>query len=152
VTVGVDPQSRSAIFDLLEKLNRGGMTIVYTTHYIEEVQRLCQRIAVMDRGRVLADGSLDDLLSLLPEKRSMRWAVGNTATLIRFESDARAFGSVRREESGHFVDLFPGEDFDAASFFARAQKAGLGPWDFSMRKGTLEDVFLHLTGRKLRDK
>jgi len=152
VTVGVDPQSRSAIFGLLEKLNRGGMTIVYTTHYMEEVQRLCPRIAIMDRGHVLADGSLADLLSLLPEGRSVRWAAGNSVTKNNFETDAAAFGHVRRDESGHFVDLFPRDDFEADAFFSRAQRAGMSPWDFSMRKGTLEDVFLHLTGRKLRDK
>ncbi|HZZ59392.1 MAG TPA: ABC transporter ATP-binding protein [Opitutaceae bacterium] len=61
-TVGVDPQSRNAIFELLERLNAGGMTIIYSTHYMEEASRLCSRIGIIDHGRMLALGSLDGLL------------------------------------------------------------------------------------------
>jgi len=65
-TVGVDPQSRNAIFDLLEKLNREGLTIIYSTHYMEEASRLCSRIGVIDNGKILALGTLDELLAQLP--------------------------------------------------------------------------------------
>ena len=61
-TTGVDPQSRNHIFDSLERLKRSGLTVVYSTHYMEEAERLCDRIAVVDRGKLLALGSLDDLL------------------------------------------------------------------------------------------
>ena len=57
-TVGVDPQSRNAIFDMLQHLNKEGMTIVYTTHYMEEAERLCSRFAVIDYGKIIAQGSL----------------------------------------------------------------------------------------------
>src|SRR5258706_16317058 len=65
-TVGVDPQSRNAIFDFLEKLNREGLTIIYSTHYMEEATRLCSRIGIIDHGKILALGTLDDLLAHLP--------------------------------------------------------------------------------------
>ncbi|HEY3755059.1 MAG TPA: ABC transporter ATP-binding protein [Opitutaceae bacterium] len=61
-TVGVDPQSRNAIFELLERLNREGMTVIYSTHYMEEASRLCSRIGIIDHGRMLALGNLDQLL------------------------------------------------------------------------------------------
>jgi ABC-2 type transport system ATP-binding protein len=61
-TVGVDPQSRNAIFDLLERLNREGLTVIYSTHYMEEAARLCSRIGIIDHGQVLASGNLDSLL------------------------------------------------------------------------------------------
>src|SRR5258707_15852843 len=65
-TVGVDPQSRNAIFDFLEKLNREGLTIIYSTHYMEEATRLCSRIGIIDHGKILALGTLDELLTQLP--------------------------------------------------------------------------------------
>jgi len=69
-TVGVDPQSRNAIFDALRELKARGLTLVYTTHYMEEAERLCDRIVVIDHGRVLADDTLDGLLALLPAERT----------------------------------------------------------------------------------
>jgi ABC-2 type transport system ATP-binding protein len=151
VTAGVDPQSRNAIFDMLERLNREGMTIVYTTHYMEEVARLCSRIAIIDHGRLIADGTLDQLLSLLPEGRSVTWKANSTATNAVAKETAPGFGSVRLDEASRRHVLFPLEPFDAGSFFNSARKAGFRPWDFAFRQGTLEDVFLHLTGNKLRD-
>lgn len=69
-TVGVDPQSRNAIFDALRELRARGLTLVYTTHYMEEAERLCDRIVVIDHGRVLADDTLDGLLALLPAEHA----------------------------------------------------------------------------------
>src|SRR5258706_9177882 len=65
-TVGVDPQSRNAIFEYLERLNREGLTIIYSTHYMEEATRLCSRIGIIDHGSILALGTLDELLTRLP--------------------------------------------------------------------------------------
>jgi ABC-2 type transport system ATP-binding protein len=151
VTVGVDPQSRSAIFTLLENLNRQGVTIVYTTHYMEEAERLCHKTAIIDRGQVLAEGTLPELLSLLPRGRSLRWTPAPSLVGEQFADEAAAFGTVTRDEAGRWVELAPRDNFDAGGFFAKAQRAGLSVWDFTIRRGTLEDVFLSLTGRKLRD-
>ena len=73
-TVGVDPQSRNAIFEFLQRLNADGMTIVYSTHYMEEATRLCSRIAIIDHGRLLALGTLDELLTHLPFSELVRIA------------------------------------------------------------------------------
>ncbi|MCC5025431.1 MAG: hypothetical protein J6386_22790 [Candidatus Synoicihabitans palmerolidicus] len=79
-TVGVDPQSRNAIFEFLEARNAEGLTIIYSTHYMEEATRLCSRIAGIDHGKILADGTLDDLLGHLPSGEQIRLPVNPTTT------------------------------------------------------------------------
>ena len=79
-TVGVDPQSRNAIFEFLQRLNADGMTIVYSTHYMEEATRLCSRIAIIDHGRLLALGTLDELLTHLPFSELVRIARNDRTT------------------------------------------------------------------------
>ena len=116
-TVGVDPQSRNAIFANLEELRRRGKALVYTTHYMEEVERLCDRIVIVDHARVVAAGSLAGLLSLLPATAARRLTVEGVV------------------------------DDEILGFLAARQLA--------VREGpagrSLEDVFLQLTGRALRD-
>jgi ABC-2 type transport system ATP-binding protein len=107
-TVGVDPQSRNQIFDNITALRRSGTTIVYTTHYMEEAERLCDRIAIVDRGRLLALGTLAELLA----------AHGGPPTLIVDANGRAATGDVK---------------------------------SFHLQQPTLEQVFLTLTGRNLRD-
>src|SRR4051812_6720805 len=81
-TVGVDPQSRNAIFEYLERLNREGLTVIYSTHYMEEATRLCSRIGIIDQGRILAQGTLDELLTRLPFEEEIRFpADAATSTL-----------------------------------------------------------------------
>ena len=79
-TVGVDPQSRNAIFDFLEKLNADGLTIVYTTHYMEEAERLCNRVAIIDSGKIIALGTPDELLQMLPTSEHI-YITKNDATV-----------------------------------------------------------------------
>ena len=116
-TVGVDPQSRNAIFTNLEELRRRGKALVYTTHYMEEVERLCDRIVIVDHARVVAAGSLAGLLSLLPATAARRLTVE---------------GVVDDEILGFLA---------ARELAVREGPAGR----------SLEDVFLQLTGRALRD-
>ena len=116
-TVGVDPQSRNAIFANLEELRRRGKALVYTTHYMEEVERLCDRIVIVDHGRVVAADSLAGLLSLLPATAARRLTVE---------------GVVDDEILGFLA---------ARELAVREGPAGR----------SLEDVFLQLTGRALRD-
>ncbi|MEZ5288469.1 MAG: ABC transporter ATP-binding protein [Vicinamibacterales bacterium] len=123
-TVGVDPQSRNAIFDAIEALHREGRTIIYTTHYMEEAERLCDRIAIVDRGRLLALGTLDELLS----------AHGGPPTLVV---------RTERGEERHEAD-------DPLATLTRIA-AVTRVLEFRVERQTLEQVFLHLTGRRLRD-
>lgn len=147
-TVGVDPQARNAIFELLERLNGEGVTIVYTTHYMEEVARMCTRIAIVDHGRIVAEGTQAQLLKILPDRERIIFPV--TPKTETFSLVAKDFGALDRLGKDYYR-LAPDRNFSAAAFFNAAEAHGLRAWDFEFAKGTLEDVFLHLTGRKLRE-
>jgi ABC-2 type transport system ATP-binding protein len=123
-TVGVDPQSRNAIFDNIKALNREGRTVIYTTHYMEEAERLCDRIAVIDRGRLLALGTVDELVA----------AHGGPPTLVV----RTAAGDTRLQTRHPLVEL-------------NRIAATTAVQEFHVERPTLEQVFLHLTGRSLRD-
>jgi ABC-2 type transport system ATP-binding protein len=123
-TVGVDPQSRNKIFEIIESLHREGRTVIYTTHYMEEAERLCDRIAIVDHGKLLALGTLAELLA----------AHGGPPTLV-----VKSNGVEQR--------------IQAADPLAELNRiAARAPIDaFQMERPTLEQVFLRLTGRSLRD-
>ena len=146
-TVGVDPQSRNAIFEFLQQLNADGMTIVYSTHYMEEATRLCSRIGIIDHGRLLALGTLDELLTHLPFSELVRIA-RNDHTTAQMQSLAE-YGEITKAEDAYLFKLRDGVRF--SEFFAAAEQLGLPYRYFNIRRPTLEDLFLHLTGKNLRD-
>jgi ABC-2 type transport system ATP-binding protein len=146
-TVGVDPQSRNAIFDYLEMLNREGKTIVYTTHYMEEAERLCSRIAIIDSGAIITEGTLDDLLAKLAYEESIS-IIRNAATAGKAEV-FRKFGAVTGGDDR--FELKPDGHFRLSAFFSCMEEEGISPRYIVMSKPTLEALFLHLTGRSLRD-
>lgn len=123
-TVGVDPQSRNAIFDNIEALRREGRTVVYTTHYMEEAQRLCDRVGIMDHGKLLAN----DTVSALIERYG-----GKSVVTAKTKS-----GDVRVETDDPVAEL------------SRLRDGG-GLVQFQVDQPDLEAVFLNLTGRQLRD-
>jgi ABC-2 type transport system ATP-binding protein len=146
-TVGVDPQSRNAIFEYLQQLNRAGVTIIYSTHYMEEAERLCSRIAIIDHGKILALGTLDELLTRLPFEDEITFpATKATAPLL-----------VRLAPHGELSALNgthrfrPQAGYPLSAFFALTESLGLSPRLFVSQRPTLEAVFLHLTGRTLRE-
>ena len=150
-TTGVDPQSRNRIFEMIEKLRSEGMSIVYTTHYMEEAERLCDRIAIVDRGRIVALGSREELVYQAFASRSQ--------VLARFAGPADRIAAWVEARGGAYVD---GPTDSTAQFTVEhpteivglleaAAQAGLELTDVSLRKPNLESVFLHLTGRELRD-
>lgn len=146
-TVGVDPQSRNAIFELLQQLNRSGLTVIYSTHYMEEATRLCSRIGIIDRGQILALGALEELLARLPSGEVVTFsrqgvAEAAVAALARFST-------LRESPEGSELHLAAGVRL--AEFFAAAQAAGFPDRAFQLKRPTLEDVFLHLTGKTLRE-
>jgi ABC-2 type transport system ATP-binding protein len=146
-TVGVDPQSRNAIFEHLQQLNRAGVTIVYSTHYMEEAERLCSRIGIIDHGKILALGTLDELLVQLPFEDEITFpATAATEPLI---AQLAAHGEVAT------VDVTrrfrPHTGYPLSAFFALTESLNLPPRLFVSQRPTLEALFLHLTGRTLRD-
>lgn len=146
-TVGIDPQSRNAIFDYLEKLNRDGLTIIYSTHYMEEAERLCSRIGIIDHGRILALGSLDELLAQLPFEDEVAFA--ETPATAMLATQLAAHGELETVDGSHRFRPRPG--YPLSAFFADAEKLSLASRLFEIKRPSLEAVFLHLTGRKLRD-
>ena len=146
-TVGVDPQSRNAIFEFLQQLNVDGMTIVYSTHYMEEATRLCSRIGIIDHGHLLALGTLDELLTHLPFSELVRIA-RNDQTTAQMQALAE-YGEITKAEDAYLFKLRDGLRF--SEFFAATEELGLPYRYFNIRRPTLEDLFLHLTGKNLRD-
>ena len=146
-TVGVDPQSRHAIFDTLERLNRAGLTVVYSTHYMEEAERLCSRIGIIDHGQILALGSLDELITRLPFEDEIRFpATPATAPLLPLLAP---LGRLATEDDTHLFR--PPAGFPLSEFFRHTETLGLPARLFVSQRPTLEAVFLHLTGRTLRE-
>jgi ABC-2 type transport system ATP-binding protein len=146
-TVGVDPQSRNRIFEMIEKLHSEGTAIIYTTHYMEEAERLCDRVAIVDHGRIIALGTKDELVQNAFASRSQ--------VLARFTDSAAGVGAWVEQHGGRLVDStaeFTVEHpTEIAGLLDDAAKAGLELVDISLRRANLESVFLHLTGRELRD-
>jgi ABC-2 type transport system ATP-binding protein len=146
-TVGVDPQSRNAIFDYLQMLNQQGKTVVYTTHYMEEAERLCNRIAIIDSGKIIAEGTLDQLLEKLTYEESIS-ILRNPVTMQKIDV-FKQFGTLI-DENDHY-ELKPKEGFQLSAFFSSIEQNGISYKLVEMHKPTLEALFLHLTGRRLRD-
>ncbi|MHC4598237.1 MAG: ABC transporter ATP-binding protein [Planctomycetota bacterium] len=151
-TVGVDPQSRAHLFETIRAMADGGKAILYTTHYMEEAERLCRNIAILDRGTVLAHGTLDELLASLdrPDLHRLR---------VEAESAAKAAevlgeGAVRTgdpEGDGEATFEIPGKSGDLPDRLAGLERAGVRVTGVEVERGNLEALFLQLTGRRLRD-
>jgi ABC-2 type transport system ATP-binding protein len=146
-TVGVDAQSRLAIFEFLERLNRSGVTIIYSTHYMEEASRLCSRISIIDHGRILALGTLNELLARLPFEDEIVFPV--TSATDALATALAVHGPLLSEGSMHRFS--PRVGFPLSQFYAMAEHHGLSPRLFTHGRPTLEALFLHLTGRNLRE-
>ncbi|MGJ3243674.1 MAG: ABC transporter ATP-binding protein [Opitutales bacterium] len=146
-TVGVDPQSRNAIFDLLASLNEAGMTILYTTHYMEEVARLCDRVAIMDQGRIIAEGTQRELLRQLPFEEEIVFSEPDTARPLA----DRLAGEGEWVDRGSDLLFRPRSGFRLSRLFGETEGLGVSNLDIHIRTPTLEALFLHLTGRSFRD-
>jgi ABC-2 type transport system ATP-binding protein len=150
-TVGVDPQSRNAILESVEALAGSGLSVLYTTHYMEEAERLCDRIAIIDAGRIVAEGTRRELVGRLGE--GDRIEVSGEGDLDAFASAARGLAGVlgaERIERGVAIQAADGPAVLAA-VVSTAQQVGVTISDLAVVQPDLEDVFLRLTGKALRD-
>ncbi len=150
-TTGVDPQSRNAIFDNLEALKRAGKTLLYTTHYMEEAERLCDRIVIVDHGRVIADDTLSGLYRLLPAVEELIIELEGTVEMALLATEP-GIRSVRQSPSNGRLVLGI-DDLTATAPGVLAWLTAHGHRLRAVHSGhaTLETVFLALTGRQLRD-
>ena len=146
-TVGVDPQSRNAIFEFLTFLNKQGKTIIYTTHYMEEAERLCNRIGIIDHGKIIALGSTDALLEQLTYEETI--TINKNPLTVRKQKVFEKFGALREEED--YFELKPADGFLLSEFFTDLEKQGIQYSWVELHRPTLEALFLQLTGRMLRD-
>ena len=148
-TVGIDPQSRNHILSFVEELNRQGTTVFYTSHYMEEVERLCSRVLIMDAGRVIADGSVEELTSSILFEETVELEVRDIAPSI-VEEVKKVQGVLRADVDGRKLTITSaaGSQNLARIIECASPFVILG---VTARKPTLEDAFLALTGKKLRD-
>jgi ABC-2 type transport system ATP-binding protein len=146
-TVGVDPHSRNAIFQFLQARAREGLTVIYSTHYMEEAERLCSRIGIIDHGKIIAIGTLDELLRSLPFEDEIRFPVGRECDALvgRLAAD----GEVTRVDE--LYRFRPRSGYRLSSFFLLTESMGLPAGLFTSQRPTLEALFLHLTGQQLRE-
>ena len=152
-TVGVDPQSRNAIFEALESLQSNGLTLLYTTHYMEEVERLCDQIAIIDHGQIVANDSLEGLLRLIPTRAVTTFAFRDEATARLAESVLMPCRSATTVSLKGSAVEYGAEDIamGLAEAAAALRDTGVPVESVQTERPTLEEVFLHCTGRSLRD-
>jgi ABC-2 type transport system ATP-binding protein len=150
-TVGVDPQSRNAILESVEALASEGMAVLYTTHYMEEAERLCDRVGILDEGRLKAEGTRRELISLVGEHDRLRIeARGDLAAAAAAAAALPGVEEAVPRDGG--IDLLA---LDARASLAEIVRAvdgtGAGIGSMEVIEPNLEAVFLHLTGKALRD-
>ena len=150
-TVGVDPQSRTAILDAVAALGGEGLAVLYTTHYMEEAERLCDRIGVMDAGRMVAEGTRRELIARLGTASHVR--IDGVGPLEAFAELARGLDVVEHAGVGDgIVDVTVAEPRRAiAALVEAAERSGVEVGSIEVVEPDLESVFLHLTGKALRD-
>ena len=145
-TTGLDPQARHVVWDRLYRLKQQGTTLILTTHYMDEAEQLCDRLVVMDKGRIAAEGAPRELIE--------RYATREVLEL-RFPLGEQEQAAEKLAGIGERLELLPdrvlvyADDGEAA--LNEAHRRGLEPVTALVRRSTLEDVFLHLTGRTLVD-
>jgi len=152
-TVGVDPQSRSAIFDLVERLRDAGTAILYTTHYMEEAERLCARIGIIDSGRLIAEGTRAELVASLGQEARIEIGVGRGDSLERAEHIVSALEGVvsATVENSHLHVIADHGANRLPTMLSALLNAGTVTESVRVVEPNLEDVFLRMTGRALRD-
>lgn len=150
-TVGIDPQSRRHILDNVKELNRQGMTVLYTTHYMEEAAELSHHIAIMDQGKVIAYGTHAELITLVGELDRLVLTLNTAADQL--VDTFRAVDGVRQadRQDGTLILLVDDSNVVLPKLFEAAARSHARITSVEIHEPNLEAVFLHLTGRALRD-
>jgi lipooligosaccharide transport system ATP-binding protein len=145
-TTGLDPQARHILWDRLFRLKELGVTLVLTTHYMDEAEQLCDRIVVMDKGKIMAEGSPQALIKKYSSKEVLE---------VRFGSHGNAAAAKKLEKVGDRLEVLPDRILvyteNGEKTLEKVTKLGLNPVTSLVRRSSLEDVFLRLTGRTLVD-
>jgi len=148
-TTGLDPQARRSFWDLIQDMSGGGKTVIVTTHYMEEAEALCERVAIMDRGRIMAMDSPRELVRGLDFDNTVECTFAGPVERERLLS-LPAVRDVKKENGAHF--LFTNDvSATLAGLMGLTDGSGERVQSLQVRTATLEDVFISLTGRRLRD-
>jgi ABC-2 type transport system ATP-binding protein len=153
-TTGLDPQARRQLWELIEDFKRAGRTIVLTTHYMDEAERLCERVAIMDHGKIIALGSPRELVASIGVEHVVEFAVDGEGATQPFEvSELRAIEGVRDARADNGVVRMQVTALHSAvpALLAELVRRGVRLTELRTHSATLEDVFVTLTGRHLRD-
>ncbi|MBI9050740.1 MAG: ATP-binding cassette domain-containing protein [Anaerolineaceae bacterium] len=152
-TVGIDPQSRRNILDAVLDLNKNGMTIIYTTHYMEEAQELSDRVGIIDHGKLIANGTQDELTKMVGEHAALRLHVSETqsAETLAKQLEKQSF-CIKASATDHQVLLMVDDPEKVLpSVITTCNEFNYRIRSVDIEEPNLESVFLHLTGRALRD-
>lgn len=151
-TVGIDPQSRNHILASIKKLNEMGCTVIYTSHYMEEVQAICSHIAIIDKGHIIAEGSLSDIIEKNSDTNIITIYAINTITESAVKSLKMIHGvsSVQVDNSRLIVYNQPGSD-NLDQIILALKQHDISIKNVESKLNDLETIFLNLTGKKLRD-
>ena len=151
-TTGLDPQARRQLWELIEQFKLSGRTILLTTHYMDEAERLCDRVAIMDRGKVIALGTPRELIASIGVEHLIEFAAGNAAATVDIHALGRLDGirNVRQENGS--VQMQVGElHRTVPALLDELTRQGVPLTELRTHSASLEDVFVALTGRHLRD-
>ena len=148
-TVGIDPQSRNLIYELVESLANDGMTILYTTHYMDEAERLCKQIAIIDEGKIIAKGTLLELIDILGENDIITFEIRGEIDTKKLEN-VIGEGSVELKDNLLVIQTHHGGE-KLLEIMQTITSSECEIESTTIRKPNLENVFLHLTGKGLRD-
>jgi len=148
-TTGLDPQARRQLWDLIEEFKLAGRTILLTTHYMEEAERLCDRVAIMDHGKVISQGTPRELIASIGVEHVVEFSTGTTLDLAGI-GGIPGVRDVRSENGGVLMQVTELHQAVPA-LLAELSRQGVPLTELRTHSATLEDVFVHLTGRHLRD-
>jgi ABC-2 type transport system ATP-binding protein len=150
-TVGIDPQSRRAILDGVKAFNQEGMTVLYTTHYMEEAEELSDHIAIMDQGEIIAIGTHEELVKLVGEKDRLALRLTEEKPELLEGWSTREGIDALSSDDGVVTMLVEDSNLVLPGLFETAREADVRILSVEIEEPNLETVFLHLTGRALRD-
>lgn len=150
-TVGIDPQSRNHIMEAVRELNQNGTTVIYTTHYMEEVEALCSKIAIIDKGKIIAEGTKEELKDMISDKRTLSVTVNDVYELdINKINNVEGVMEVSIDDNTILINSSK-EVSNLDKIIRVIEDQGAKILDLGFKEVSLETVFLSLTGRSLRD-
>ena len=152
-TVGIDPQSRRRILDMVKELNEQGLTVLYTTHYMEEAEELSDRVGIIDHGKLIAIGTQKELTQMVGEKETLRLHFGEGEIVEPLVEALNQMPEVvQASTTDHqIIIIVPEAEAALQGVISKTNQMGIKIRSLDIEEPNLEAVFLHLTGRALRD-